>query len=182
MGCLLTYSGISFDPFSYTPDQIRIGDIAHSLSHQCRAMGHSRIFYSVAQHSLACAFEASCRGLSDRIALGCLLHDGSEAYLSDIVRPIKPILSEYEPREREIQLDIWKKFMGSVPTPEEEKLIFGIDDDMLAFEFHSFMAHELDGGEYVRKVSEKIVCRVEDFDEVADRFTAEAGRLGRNLK
>ena len=38
-------------------------------------------FYSVAQHSIACAEEAKARGYSARVQLGCLLHDASEACL-----------------------------------------------------------------------------------------------------
>ena len=61
MGYLITYSGEHFDPLTDSFSKINITDIAHSLSHICRANGHCRIFYSVAQHCIACAAEARAR-------------------------------------------------------------------------------------------------------------------------
>ena len=61
----------------------------------CRGNGHVQHFYSVAQHSLACAKEAKTRRYSKEVILGCLLHDSSEAYLSDVTRPIKRKLTYY---------------------------------------------------------------------------------------
>jgi 5'-deoxynucleotidase YfbR-like HD superfamily hydrolase len=72
------------DPRCASLDQIDERDIAHALSLVCRANGHFPHFFSVAQHSINCMKEAAARGYSTRVQLGCLLHDGSEAYLSDI--------------------------------------------------------------------------------------------------
>ena len=85
---ITTYTGLHFDPVEPDENLIKIKDIAHALSMICRANGHTKIFYSVAQHSIACAKEASQQGLSKELVLGCLLHDASEAYLSDVTRPI----------------------------------------------------------------------------------------------
>ena len=88
-----------FDPLHPCEEQIIIEDIAHALSFLCRANGHFKSFYSVGQHCINCAREASARGYSKRVQLGCLLHDGSEAYLSDVTRPVKkemPLYLEFE--------------------------------------------------------------------------------------
>ena len=94
MDYISTYMGEDFTPLSPNINQIYIEDIAHALSLMCRANGHFIRFYSVAQHSINCANEAKARGLSARVQTACLLHDGSEAYLSDVPRPVKRLLPE----------------------------------------------------------------------------------------
>ncbi|MFC4230551.1 hypothetical protein ACFOW1_01525 [Parasediminibacterium paludis] len=49
--CIRTYTGLYMNVFDPTPEMICIEDIAHALSHQCRFSGHTKQFYSVAQHS-----------------------------------------------------------------------------------------------------------------------------------
>ena len=95
MSWITTYTGKHFDPVAPQEELLELRDIAHSLSLICRANGHMKHFYSVGQHSVACAKEAQARGLSERIVLGCLLHDASEAYLSDVTRPIKHEMTRY---------------------------------------------------------------------------------------
>ena len=95
MSAIKTYTGIMFDPLEPNAALIRIEDIAHALAMLCRANGHFKSFYSVGQHCINCAEEAAARGYSARVQLGCLLHDGSEAYLSDVTRPVKKALSKY---------------------------------------------------------------------------------------
>ena len=95
MSAIMTHRKIMFDPFSPRAEDIHIADIAHSLSLLCRANGHFPHFYSVGQHCVLCMKEAEARGYSRRVQLGCLLHDASEAYLSDVTRPIKPLLPAY---------------------------------------------------------------------------------------
>lgn len=79
-----TYSGRRFNPTSPNPDAIVIQDIAHALSMQCRFSGHSKKFYSVAQHSVYVSHICN-----EEDALWGLLHDASEAYLVDVPRPLK---------------------------------------------------------------------------------------------
>ncbi len=62
--------------------------IAHALSLICRGNGHVKTFWSVGQHCINCAKEAWARGLSNRMAPACHLHDAGECYLSDIPRPL----------------------------------------------------------------------------------------------
>jgi uncharacterized protein len=81
---ICTYLGIEFNPFSPRLEDIDIEDIAHALSQIPRFGGHTRRFYSVAQHS----WEVSL--LCPRANAGYgLLHDAAEAYLLDVPSPIK---------------------------------------------------------------------------------------------
>ena len=136
---ITTYMGEDFDPLTPNADQIHVEDIAHAQSQMCRANGHFVHFYSVAQHSVNCANEAKARGLSVRVQIACLLHDGSEAYLSDITRPVKSHLSNYIDIEKCLQDLIYEKFLGLLPTNVEIALIKEIDGDMLKCEFDALM-------------------------------------------
>lgn len=139
MSSIKTYSGIMFDPIAPDPRLIRIEDIAHALSMLCRANGHFRSFYSVCRHSINCMREAEARGLSPRVQLACLLHDASEAYLSDVTRPVKHCLPKYLEIEAPLQDTIWAKYLDRPLTPEETAEVFQIDDAMLYHEFVALM-------------------------------------------
>lgn len=96
--------------------------------------------------------EARARGYSERIQLGCLLHDGSEAYLSDVTRPIKSKLSEYLIVEDKLQEIIWNKFLNEPLSKSEKEMIFNIDDAMLSYEFKLLMT-ELISDKYKEVIS-----------------------------
>ena len=82
---IVTYTGKLFDIFNPKPDLVCIEDIAHSLANQCRYTGHTKVFYSVAQHSVQMATSAELKG----DPLVRLLHDAAEAYFGDIASPLK---------------------------------------------------------------------------------------------
>lgn len=83
-GWMQTYLGGQIYPLDPHPSELDIQDIAHSLSMQCRFNGHTKRFYSVAEH---CCHVADI--LPEPLKLAGLLHDASEAYLCDLPRPIK---------------------------------------------------------------------------------------------
>ena len=90
-----TYSGSLVDICDPKPESISIEDIARGLSMQCRFNGQVSQFYSVAQHSIMVARLVEKQldrqklypGRSIRRA--ALLHDAAEAYLGDIITPVK---------------------------------------------------------------------------------------------
>lgn len=143
MSNITTYSGNSFDPTEPIMEGIDIRDIAHALSLLCRANGHVKHFYSVAQHSISCYMEAKARNYSKNVRLACLLHDGSEAYLSDITRPVKPKLPEYLIIEDRLQKMVWDKFLEEPLSENDLKQVFEIDDDILSIEFEELMPNGL---------------------------------------
>lgn len=139
MDYITTYSGEDFSPLDPDISQIKINDIAHAVSLICRANGHFKRFFSVAQHSINCAIEAKARNCSKKVQLACLLHDASEAYISDITRPIKKHLARYIEIENHLQELIYDKFIDDLLTDDEKKQIEQIDDDMLVCEFKILM-------------------------------------------
>ena len=136
---IATFSGKMFDPLNPVADGIVIEDIAHALSLMCRANGHFKTFYSVAQHSVNCAQEAAAREYSKRVQLACLLHDASEAYLSDITRPVKEKLTQYQQAEEKLQNMIYGKWILPQLTAEECMQVKQVDDTILYCEFMHFM-------------------------------------------
>lgn len=118
-----THTGIKFYPLDPRPEEIDIKDIAHALSMVCRFNGHCSKFFSVAEHSMSVVDL-----VEDQYKLQALLHDASEAYISDIARPIKRFLSNYVDIEKKLQDVIYKKF--SVFTTEESNAAVNKADDI----------------------------------------------------
>lgn len=92
---MTTFTGRRVDPYHMTASDIYVEDIAHALSLLCRFGGHSRVFYSVAQHSVRVA-----RSLPKEMMLEGLLHDATEAYIQDMVRPVKHRMPQYKALEK----------------------------------------------------------------------------------
>lgn len=171
MSHITTYTKIHFMPTEPRREDIVIEDIAHALSLLCRANGHVKRFFSVAQHSLNCAYEAKARSCSKKVRLACLLHDASEAYLSDITRPLKAYLSEYRKYEEILQSMIYDKYLGEPLTLEERKEVKQIDDAMFYYEFLELM------GETVMnekpKINSQIHMESKEFSIVEKQFLNE---------
>ena len=139
MTFIRTYTGIRINPLDPDAEVIDIVDIAHALSLLCRANGHFKTFYSVGQHSINCMTEAKARGYSEKVQFACLLHDASEAYLSDVTRPVKQEMPQYRAIEKPLQDMIWMKYLGESLTDEEFAMVRDIDDAILYYEFIYFM-------------------------------------------
>lgn len=92
-------SGHTFDPHV----------IAESLSKQCRFNGHTREFYSVAQHSLLVLDLLVRWHAPHRHQLAGLLHDTSEAYVGDLILPLRPYASGLNHLEQTIQTWIFSQ-------------------------------------------------------------------------
>ena len=96
-----TSSGARFD---IQNPELDIEDIAHALSNLCRFNGHVKYFYNVADHSIMVSFLMGNE-------LEGLLHDASEAYLSDVPKPIKQLLPDWsglEDRVDQAARDKWQ--------------------------------------------------------------------------
>jgi hypothetical protein len=106
----LTFSGIQFYPLNPMPETICIEDIAHHLSMIPRFGGAARDFYSVAQH---CVFVS--RLVPPELALVGLMHDATEAYCNDLVRPLKYALPNY----MAIEDLIWRAVAAKFNLPQD---------------------------------------------------------------
>lgn len=134
-----TYTGKQFFPLEPRTGDVDIVDIAHSLSMQCRFNGHTKVFYSVAEHCLVMAEELKAKGFGRRLQLYGLLHDASEAYLSDVPRPVKRDLPGYRAAEAEVQRVILKAFGIPEPSVVEKSLVKVMDELLLACEGRELM-------------------------------------------
>lgn len=143
--CITTYTGAHIDPTQPKAEDIRIEDIAHALSLLCRGNGHVKTFFSVGQHCILCAKEALARGYSRRLALACLLHDASEAYMSDVPRPFKSYLAEYRGFEEKLMAVVYEKYLGAPLTAEETAQLQTIDDDLLWYDLRDLLRDPPEG-------------------------------------
>lgn len=91
VGAIITASGAGVDLLNFTPNMVYIGDIAQSISLICRYNGHIPTFYSVAEHSWRVSRWLEEQGYNKEIQLTGLLHDAAEAYVGDMVRPLKRV-------------------------------------------------------------------------------------------
>ena len=116
MGVIQTFSGRVVDVRDLRRQDVTLLDIARPLSRLCRFNGHTRSFYSVAQHCVLVSLlvqderrrlEAEARkavdagGAADVVRMDDhdwlqaerwgLLHDAHEAWLGDVPRPLKAL-------------------------------------------------------------------------------------------
>ena len=90
---------MKFLPLAPVVDAIDIRDIAHALAMSARFGGHTRTFYSVAEHSVRVSLVCPAKD-----ALWGLLHDAAEAYLKDLPAPVKYGEAAAAYREAEVVL------------------------------------------------------------------------------
>lgn len=128
-----TFTGKQCFPLSPHEDDFCIEDIAHALSMVCRYSGHSQKYFSVGEHSVIVS-----KLVPKGFELDGLLHDASEAYLTDVPRPIKPMLPQYGEMEQTFEKIIFKKFGVRYPVPPEVK---EVDNRMLKTEYDQIMFH-----------------------------------------
>lgn len=80
-----------------------VEEIAHATSMQCRYTGHTREFYSVAQHGVLVANILAWEGETREIEFEGLMHDAHEAYVSDVASPWKVLIPDYRRVEERLE-------------------------------------------------------------------------------
>lgn len=142
-------SGLRVDPLNLRVCDIRVDDIAHALSRTCRYNGHCKGFISVARHSTWVAKEtwdlAVHEGLpADRcatLALAGLFHDAAEAYLGDMIRPLKhrPEMGIFQEYESMAEAVIFTHLRLPYPLPD---LVLEADRLVNVWEFENIVPHQ----------------------------------------
>ncbi len=103
-----TASGHAFWSLDPRLEDIWIEDIAWQLARQCRFNGALREgieIYTIAQHS--CLVSDHC---PDKFKLEGLLHDAAEAYIGDMIKPIKLQLPGWKAIETRVDAKIRERF------------------------------------------------------------------------
>lgn len=124
-----TFTGRQYWPLDPRAGDVDIDDIAHHLAMICRFCGACSRHYSVAEHSVYVS-----RLVPPELALPALLHDASEAYCNDIVRPVKRHLPGYAAIEAANEAAIFAALDVPEPTPGQWALIKEADNAILLAE------------------------------------------------
>lgn len=141
-----TSTGRTIDFLNPSEDQIHIEDIATALSRICRFGGHSSVFYSVAQHSVLVMKLVELHNQTNHslgqqsLNLEALLHDASEAYLGDMISPLKHIVgASYRSLEHNFETLIGQKFNASFHSENIKGIIKMCDIQALEMEHEALI-------------------------------------------
>lgn len=124
-------TGKKIYPFDPQPQEIDIEAVAHHLACNGRWNGatqhkrhQSRIFYSVAEHSVLVARFIREELNRPDLELEALLHDAPEYMIGDMIRPLKhspEIYPVYNRVEQLNEIAVAKRFGLAFPLPKEVK-------------------------------------------------------------
>ncbi len=116
----MTATGRTIWVTDFRTHDITCEDICLHLSNVCRFGGASRFHYSVAQHSVLVAEFVERAGASPQIVFEALMHDAAEAYLGDVIRPLKrvPEMLGYIELEDHYEEVIAHRYGLTRPLPE----------------------------------------------------------------
>lgn len=129
-----TFTGKMIDLNSISIEDIDVRDIAWSLSGIRRFGAHTRLRETVADHSIYMTKKFMDRG-EYKNALHALMHDATEAYITDIPSPLKNLIPQIKEFENTIYALIAKKFGLDDELPE---VVEKMDKGMIPKEINSF--------------------------------------------
>jgi len=142
---MITATGRRFYPCDPRPEDVCLDDVAHSLARICRFGGHVRCdWYSVAQHSVLVSMVVRDLGGSPRDVFAGLMHDAAEAYLGDVVWPLKHSapMDGYRRAEVAVESAVAAHF-GIRPTEWMSAIVKRADKILLATEKRDLIARRL---------------------------------------
>ena len=176
-----TYTGI-FYPIDPKSEEVSLIDIAHGLSLICRFGGQCKHFYSVAQHCLNVCNDLEVLGYDKQTQLIGLLHDASEAYICDIIRPFKPEIPEYRVFEERVENVIYERFGLPFPDEEMHKIIKFSDNEVLYNEVEQLMNNAENWTSKYPHRKLDIDTSFRNMREVEQEYLEIANRLIKELK
>lgn len=160
MSFSFTSSGVKFT-FPARPENVRVGDIAHALAKICRYNGHCLRHYSVAEHTVRGYDIARELGFTMPALRHWYLHDTAEAYVGDMIRPLKT--RQFAKREETTLKAIYKAAGASWDQlAKYEASVKLIDDLMLEAEIRHLCSVAAYDHFYVT-MEERWVSRLKDF-------------------
>jgi len=111
-GIIQTISGKQFNLFEPTPEMIDIRDIAAGLSNKGHFSGLTPSYFSIAQHCVMVCDEFSFWdfAIDPKLKLLALLHDAAEAYIGDVIKPLKVRIPQFVEMEENIMKVICAKY------------------------------------------------------------------------
>jgi len=121
VGSILTATNLTFDVVNPDPNMVSLNDVSRSISLICRYNGHIPSFYSVAEHSVRVSWWLEEMGYDTDTVLTGLLHDAAEAYVGDMVRPLKrhPELGAiHQELEEKVAASVHGALGGIFPHPQ----------------------------------------------------------------
>ncbi|MBV5313677.1 MAG: hypothetical protein JZU47_10300 [Prolixibacteraceae bacterium] len=111
-GIIQTLSGKQFSLFEPRPEMVDIKDIAAGLANKGHFSGLTPSFFSIAQHSVMVCdeFAAFEPQVDPGLKLLALLHDAAEAYVGDMIKPLKVRIPQFAEIEENILKVICAKY------------------------------------------------------------------------
>lgn len=144
-GCTIGRCGVDYNVLDFDPDdyQLDVHTIAESLSKQCRYLGNTNGYYSVAQHSVRGAELFLLLG-DIKAAKQFLFHDAGEAIYGDFSRPIKKILESRLPEFKNIMERVDEAIMDhfGIEWPLYERVEM-VDKNLALEEITTMMTHSI---------------------------------------
>jgi len=132
-----TLTGKMIDLEDFKPEDVDLFEIANALSNQGRYNGQTKLFYSVAEHSVLLAQRAKAGGMDENIQRALLMHDASEAYVGDIVYHLKGRFPFFKELENKIIKVIFDKF--EIKIDAIEAIVNSMDRAICIDEMHDLM-------------------------------------------
>lgn len=147
-GIVHTIAKNRIDLNNFTEEDVTIPDIAWGLGRTLRYGGHIREDWTVAHHSVVMSYL-----VPEEYALEALLHDAAEAYIGDIIYPVKALFPEVEAFENRLLHTIMDAFevphkVDSEGRYKKSPVIKNADNKLLEHECHSMDR----GGYFIQEV------------------------------
>lgn len=165
------------EPLHPANPQIPIEAIARGLANTCRFAGQIERYYSVAEHSVI-----TSRMVPPQHARAALMHDGSEALIHDVTKPLKMALPDYQAIEADLDLVIALQY--DLPTrmaPEvkaADRAILWIEKRALRGDNSEWEEATAPTPEMIRQAGGIIEIRCLQPQEAYEAFMARAQELG----
>jgi len=165
-------NGKIYDFDNPTEDMVDLDSIVSSLAKICRYGGHIPEFYSVLDHSILVHDLVSPENRLD-----ALMHDAGEAYVGDMVKPLKikiPLYNDYEDRCWKV---IARKFGLSYDLPDE---VHRADLHACYLEANKFYGTTIDNWHLTFKQDDMVEGMVRSYRDPVRAFMTRYNRLVTN--